>query len=84
MIVNLSQFSQIDDAYWSGKNRDGIRGHGATGKIPFVAAVATCAGGHALQMRFSQVGYFSKNAIMSWGKKHLVPESEKQSFSKTL
>ncbi len=49
---------------------------GATGKIPFVAAVSTCAEGHALQMRFSQVDSFSKNAIMSWADKHLVPGSE--------
>ena len=27
----------MDDAYWGGKKNDGIRGRGATGKMPFVA-----------------------------------------------
>jgi hypothetical protein len=31
----LAQFIKFDDAYWGGKKRDGIRGRGATGKIPF-------------------------------------------------
>ena len=36
----LTQFIQVDDAYWGGKKHDGIRGRGATGKIPFIAAVS--------------------------------------------
>jgi len=69
----LTQFIQLDDAYWGGKKRDGIRGRGATGKIPFVAAVSTNEHGHPLEMRFSQVEVFSKKSIKSWAQHHLAP-----------
>ena len=69
----LTHFIQIDDAYWGGKKRDGIRGRGATGKIPFVAAVSTNEHGHPLEMRCSQVEAFTKNAIGSWAQQHLSP-----------
>ncbi len=69
----LTDFIQLDDAYWGGKKRDGKRGRGATGKIPFVAAVSTNEEGHPIAMRFSQVPSFSKNAIQSWAQKHLSP-----------
>lgn len=69
----LTQFVQLDDAYWGGKKRDGIRGRGATGKIPFIAAVSTDKEGHPLQMRFSQVRSFSKSAIKDWAQEHLLP-----------
>jgi transposase-like protein len=62
---------QLDDAYWGGKKRDGRRGRGATGKIPFVAAVSTNADGHPIEMRFSHLPSFSKNAITDWASKHL-------------
>lgn len=64
-------FIQLDDAYWGGKKRDGIRGRGATGKLPFVAAVSTNDKGHPIEMRFSQVKAFSKEAIKDWAHKHL-------------
>jgi transposase-like protein len=67
---------QIDDAYWGGKKRDGRRGRGATGKIPFVAAVSTNENGHPLHMRFSQVTSFTKKAIIDWADKHLCNGSE--------
>ena len=66
-----STFVQLDDAYWGGKKRDGKRGRGATGKLPFVAAVSTNDQGHPLEMRFSQVKSFSKEAIEDWANKHL-------------
>lgn len=69
----LTQFIQLDDAYWGGKKRDGIRGRGATGKIPFVAAVSTNEHGHPLEMRFSQVEAFSKKSANSWAQHHLAP-----------
>ena len=72
----LTQFVQLDDAYWGGKKRDGVRGRGATGKTPFVAAVSTSEEGHPLQIRFSQVDSFSKKAIKSWAQKHLAPGSK--------
>lgn len=62
----------MDDAYWGGKKRDGHRGRGATGKIPFVAAVSTNPEGHPLEMRFSQVSAFSKQAICQWASHHLT------------
>lgn len=66
-----SSIIQLDDAYWGGKKRDGRRGRGATGKLPFVAAVSTDDQGHPIEMRFSQVKAFSKDAIMEWATKHL-------------
>lgn len=69
----LTCIVQLDDAYWGGKKRDGKRGRGATGKIPFVAAVSINENGHPIAMRFSQVASFSKEAIKSWAQKHLAP-----------
>lgn len=69
----LTNYVQLDDAYWGGKKRDGIRGRGATGKIPFVAAVSTDEYGHPQKMRFSQVKAFSKKSIDSWASNHLSP-----------
>ncbi len=37
---SLNGLILIDDAYWGGKKRDGKRGRGATGKMPFVAALS--------------------------------------------
>jgi len=67
----LTNYVQLDDAYWGGKKRDGIRGRGATGKIPFVTAVSTDEYGHPQKMSFSQVKAFSKKAIDSWASNHL-------------
>jgi transposase-like protein/ribosomal protein L37AE/L43A len=69
----LEDIVQLDDAYWGGKKRDGKRGRGATGKIPFVAAVSTNEDGHPIAMRFSQVATFSKAEIHSWAQQHLTP-----------
>ena len=71
-----ASFIQMDDAYWGGKKRDGRRGRGATGKIPFVAAVSTNDQGHPIAMRFSQVSAFSKEAIIQWASKHLSSSAE--------
>lgn len=67
----LTSVIQLDDAYWGGKKNDGQRGRGATGKIPFIAAVSLDNNGHPLQMKFSQVESFSKDAIKAWAQKHL-------------
>lgn len=72
----LTSFVQLDDAYWGGKKRDGIRGRGATGKIPFAAAVSTNEKGHPVAMRFSQVKSFSKMEIKKWAKLHLDPQCQ--------
>lgn len=62
---------QLDDAYWGGKKRDGRRGRGATGKLPFIAAVSTNHRGHPIAIRFSQIRSFSKEAIITWASRHL-------------
>jgi len=69
-----AEYVQVDDAYWGGKKRDGRRGRGATGKIPFVAAVSIGKKGRPLAIRFSQVSGFSKKAIKDWAQKHLAPK----------
>lgn len=66
---------QLDDAYWGGKKRDGIRGRGASAKTPFLAAVATNLKGRPIYMRFSRVEGFTTHEIMSWAAKHLDPLS---------
>jgi len=67
-------YIQVDDAYWGGKKRNGKRGRGATGKIPFVAAVSIGDKGRPLAIRFSQVSAFSKKSIKAWADKHLAPK----------
>ena len=67
---------QLDDAYWGGKKRDGRRGRGATGKIPFVAAVSTNEEGHPIHMRFSHIASFSQKDILAWASSHLVNGSQ--------
>lgn len=63
----------MDDVYWGGKKRDGKRGRGATGKMPFVAALEVSPEGHPLFVKFSQLGGFSKKEIGAWASKHLAP-----------
>lgn len=65
----------MDDAYWGGKKRDGKRGRGATGKMPFVAALSISPEGHPQSMRLSHISSFSKQEIKAWSAKHLSPGS---------
>ncbi|MHB8810128.1 MAG: IS1595 family transposase [Desulfobulbaceae bacterium] len=51
----------------------GRAGRGATGKIPFVAAVSTNDQGHPINMRFTRVPSFSLQAIGDWAACHLAP-----------
>jgi transposase-like protein len=69
----LSGFVQLDDSYWGGKKHDGNRGRGATGKLPFIAAVSTTDQDHPLSMRFSRVPSFSLNTVEAWAANHLAP-----------
>ncbi len=71
----LAGLIQIDDSYWGGKKHDGNRGRGATGKLPFIAAVATNEHGHPLSMRFTRVKSFSLKAVEAWVAVHLTPGS---------
>lgn len=72
----LAGFVQLDDSYWGGKKHDGNRGRGATGKLPFIAAVSTNNQGHPLNMRFTRVQSFSLKAVDAWAADHLAPGSQ--------
>lgn len=72
----LSGAIQIDDSYWGGESHDGTRGRGASGKIPFVAAVSTNKSGNPLSIKFNPVQTFSKQEISSWAEQHLAPGSQ--------
>ena len=50
--IPLVDYVQIDDAYW-GCVRRGVRGRGAKGKRPFIAAVSINNEGHPIGMRFT-------------------------------
>ncbi len=53
------------------QKRDGRRGRGATGKLPFIATVSTNEQGHPIKMRFSRIEAFSKETITNSAAKHL-------------
>lgn len=63
----------MDDAYWGGKKRDGKRGRGASGKMPFVAALTITPKGHPVALRLSHVSAFTQQEISAWSVKHLSP-----------
>lgn len=67
----LQGYIQVDDAYLGGKSRDGKRGRGASGKTPFIAAVATTDEGHPVAMKFNEVTRFTKQEVSSWAQKHI-------------
>lgn len=71
----LHTMIQLDDAYWGGKKHDGVRGRGATGKTPFIAAVSTNLQGHPLCMRLSRLASFSSAEIKRWACKHIDQHS---------
>jgi len=70
----LGGYVQMDDVYWGGVKR-GVRGRGAKGKRPFVAAVSMNKEGHPMRMRFSAVEGFRKVELTKWAKAHLRPKS---------
>jgi len=63
----------IDDAYWGGKKRDGKRGRGASGKMPFVAALTINSAGHPKALKLSHISGFTQQEISAWAAKHLCP-----------
>jgi len=67
---------QVDDAYWGGERRGGKRGRGASGKTPFVAAVACSPDGRPLAMRMTPVRGFRSDSIGRWADTHLSPDAE--------
>jgi len=52
-----------------------VRGRGATGKTPFVAAISTTLQGHPKYMRLSRVSSFTSAEIGDWAQKHLCHNS---------
>lgn len=71
----LSGLVLMDDAYWGGKKRDGKRGRGASGKMPFVAALKVSEEGHPLYMKLSHLSGFTQQEIAAWTSKHVTPGS---------
>jgi hypothetical protein len=69
----LQNLVLMDDVYWGGKKRDGKRGRGATGKMPFVAALEISPQGHPLYLKLSHLADFTKKTISTWAAKHLSP-----------
>jgi transposase-like protein len=65
----------MDDAYWGGKKRDGKRGRGASGKMPFVAALSLSDKGHPLYLKLSHLSGFTLEEISSWATKYIRPGS---------
>ena len=61
----------IDDAYWGGKKSGGKRGRGASGKMPFVAALSITSEGHPLYLRMSHISGFTKQEVADWAMKHV-------------
>ena len=66
---------QLDDVYWGGEKRGGKRGRGASGKTPFVAAVALNEEGHPVSMKMTVVEGFKTKAISEWADKYIEPEA---------
>jgi hypothetical protein len=67
----LSGTIQLDNAYWGEERRGGKARPGRAGQSPFVAAVATNAQGHPIEMRFTRIKSFRIQAITQWPHKHM-------------
>lgn len=84
----LSGIVLLDDAYWGGKKRDGKRGRGATGKLPFVAALRITKSNQPVTMKMSTVSGFTRKELSAWsvknlGSKSIVASDGLQCFSAT-
>ena len=69
----LKGLIQLDDAYWGGQRHGGKRGRGASGKIPFVAAVEVTDDGHPIAMKFKVINAFRAGTIERWAAQSLEP-----------
>ena len=63
-----------DDAYLGGERR-GKRGRGSENKVPFIAAIEVDAADRPLRVRFDRVEGFCSEAVSTWAKQHLAPQS---------
>jgi transposase-like protein len=66
---------EMDDAYIGGKRTGGKRGRGASGKVPFVAAVETDDRSRPFRMKLCQVKGFRRAEIERLSKKILLANS---------
>ncbi len=71
----ISGIIELDDAYIGGERTGGKRGRGASGKIPFVAAVETTDDGNPIRIKLSAVRGFRKSEIQAWSEQHIVAGS---------
>lgn len=62
---------QLDDVYWGGEKRGGLRGRGSKNKTPFVAAVSISKEGHPVAMNMNVVKGFRLTEISRWAQHHL-------------
>ena len=73
--TKLSGRIEVDDAYLGGKNPDGKAGRGSENKVPFIAAIQTNKNGNPVYAVFAQVKTFSREEVLAWGTRSLVPSS---------
>lgn len=71
----LSGFIELDDAYLGGERPGGKSGRGASGKIPFVAAVETTEQSQPIRIKLNIVDGFRSQAIEQWAHDHIVAGS---------
>ncbi len=73
--IKIGGIIQLDDVYWGGEKRGGKRGRGASGKTPFVAAVALNEEGHPIHMKMTVVEGFKTKEISQWADKYIKPNA---------
>jgi len=73
--LQLTGLVEVDDVYWGGKRPGGKRGRGASGKVPFIAAISRNEKGRPVHMRLSRVASFTSEEITRWSRKHINREA---------
>lgn len=73
--TRLSGRVEVDDAYLGGENPGGKVGRGSENKVPFIAAVQTNSQNKPLYAVFSKVKAFSREEVVAWANRSLVPET---------
>ena len=73
--TRLSNRVEVDDAYLGGKLPGGKAGRGSENKVPFIAAVQTNNQNNPLYVVFSQVKAFTREEVVAWANRSLVPSA---------
>lgn len=68
----LEEDVQADCAYLGCKRKNGLRGRGPSGKLPFIAAVRCNTTGDPVGMRLSVVDGFRRRSMQQWAQSHLA------------